>query len=203
MWPWGHAAVGYLLYRLLPTGRAPGDGAPGAPAGPAVLALGVGTQFPDLVDKPLSWSLALLPSGRTLAHSALVAAVVIAALLAVAARRRTDGAATDRDRRVPDGRPYPVPSRPVATAFSLGYASHLLADVPPSVLAGQVADAGYLLWPVVPAAVYAGEESWGAHLPPEVTAFFLVQALVTLVAVGVWLRDGAPGLDVLASAVGR
>lgn len=58
MWPWGHAAIGYLLFSMdtrLRYGRRPG--------GPATILLFFGTQFPDLVDKPLAWTLPLLPSG--------------------------------------------------------------------------------------------------------------------------------------------
>ncbi|MFC6964015.1 hypothetical protein ACFQL7_23110 [Halocatena marina] len=49
MWPWSHAAVGYLCYsigtRLV--GRRP-------TTGPTVAVL-FGALLPDLVDKPLSW----------------------------------------------------------------------------------------------------------------------------------------------------
>lgn len=57
MWPWGHVGAGYLVYTLLR--RHTGE----RPAGAAVLALAVGTQFPDLVDKPLGWTVGLLPGG--------------------------------------------------------------------------------------------------------------------------------------------
>lgn len=219
MWPWGHAAVGYLLYRVLgrTSGRTGGDG---PPSGPAVVALGVGTQFPDLVDKPLSWSFDLLPAGRTLAHSALIGAVFVAGLTVVAtryegrpARAGTTSATVSGDggrtRAGTEagagagivGRLVPTPS--LVGAFGLGYASHLLADVPPAAFLGDVAGAGFLLWPVVPASVFAGEESWGAHFPPEVTPFFLFQAVLTGLAVAVWVADGAPGLGTLRRLAAR
>ena len=68
MWPWGHAAAGYLLYTLWARRRFHRP-----PAGAATLALAVGTQFPDLVDKPLAWTFGISPSGRAGAHSLLIA----------------------------------------------------------------------------------------------------------------------------------
>lgn len=80
MWPWGHLAAGYLLYRI---GRRPLDG-------PAVLALVAGTQLPDLVDKPFAWTVPLLPNGRSLSHSLLIVPplLVVLAVLASGRRRR-------------------------------------------------------------------------------------------------------------------
>ncbi|PSQ17916.1 hypothetical protein BRC99_00275 [Halobacteriales archaeon QS_7_69_60] len=69
MLPWGHLAVGYLAYSLAVRGRTGGP-----PAGLATAALAVGTQFPDLIDKPLVAWVSLLPSGRSLGHSLLFAA---------------------------------------------------------------------------------------------------------------------------------
>ena len=57
MWPWGHLAAGYPVYTAytrLHTGDPPADV-------PALVAL-LGTQLPDLVDKPL----AVLPTVRSL-----------------------------------------------------------------------------------------------------------------------------------------
>lgn len=36
------------------------------------------TQLPDLIDKPLAWSVGILPTGRSLAHSLLTASLVLA-----------------------------------------------------------------------------------------------------------------------------
>ena len=60
MLPWGHLAVGYLAYSLAVRVRSGGP-----PAGLAVAALAVGTQFPDLIDKPLVSWVSVLPSGRS------------------------------------------------------------------------------------------------------------------------------------------
>ncbi len=168
MWPWGHLAVGYLLYSL---GRRWRGGRPGFPEA-ALVALG--TQAPDLVDKPLAWSLGVLPAGRTLGHSLLVAAVVLAVCHAVVAPRY--------------GR-LPV------VAFGVGYLSHLLADLPPELLAGEVGRASYLLWPLLAPPPYELEPSFVAHLQAyELGPYEAFQLLLFGVAVGVWYRDGAPGL---------
>ena len=76
MWPWEHVAFGYVLYSLGSHAirREP-------PAEWTVFALGLGTLVPDLVDKPLSWSLGLFPTGYSVAHSALVAVPTVAGLL--------------------------------------------------------------------------------------------------------------------------
>ena len=86
MWPWEHAAVGYLLLSL--GSRASGRGPPSTPA---VLALLFGTQLPDLVDKPLSWEFDLFPSGYAVGHSALVAVPVGLLVLALGRRRPSSG----------------------------------------------------------------------------------------------------------------
>lgn len=168
MWPWGHLAVGYLLYSL---GRHHRGGRPG-PLEAALVALG--TQLPDLVDKPLAWSLGVLPGGRTLGHSIIVAALVIGAISVIVRPRY--------------GR------RPV-TAFAVGYLSHLLADLPPELLAGEITRASYLLWPLLPPPPYELEPSFIAHLRAyELGSYEALQFLLFGVAVGVWYRDGAPGL---------
>lgn len=80
MWPWGHLAAGYLVYRL---GRRPLDGL-------AAIALAFGTQIPDLIDKPFAWTIPLLPNGRSLSHSLLLIPPLLAlvAYLADGRRRR-------------------------------------------------------------------------------------------------------------------
>jgi hypothetical protein len=75
MWPWGHLALGYLLYSPFARAR---FGRP--PTDRATLLLAFGTQLPDLVDKPLAWRLDVLPAGRTLGHS-LLSVVAVSALV--------------------------------------------------------------------------------------------------------------------------
>jgi len=168
MWPWAHLGLGYLLFRATPAGRTrPIDGV-------AVLALAFGTQFPDLVDKPLAWYLGVLPSGRSLAHSVLTLVVVVGAV-AVVARRR--------------GRPS------AAYGFAVGYVSHLVGDAYGHVLAGDFRQLTFLGWPLTPVADYGDEPGLLYRLQhlvvePQV-AFGLALAAAVL---ALWLRDGAPGL---------
>lgn len=50
--------------------------------------LGIGTQFPDLIDKPFTWTFAILPSGRSVTHSLVIMAIASIPLLMLAERRR-------------------------------------------------------------------------------------------------------------------
>lgn len=169
MWPWGHLAVGYLLYTAfvhLRDRRAPTD--------LATIALAVGTQFPDLVDKPLAWSLGVLPNGRSLAHS-LVTALLVVALVELVARRRGYGS--------------------IATAFAVGYFSHLVGDALYPALSGDYYSLGFLAWPVVAPIEYETEPSFLAHLTElsldSLVAFEMGLGLAVFV---LWLADGMPGL---------
>jgi membrane-bound metal-dependent hydrolase YbcI (DUF457 family) len=174
MLPWGHAAVGYLCYTLgfRVRNRRP-------PAGPAVVALALGTQVPDLVDKPLAWHLGVLASGRSFAHSMLTLAVV-AGLLSLLVRNRAELAVTG--------------------ALVLGWASHLLADAYPFVL-GEATCVNYMAWPLV-VCPYDESHSILAHLlAVDLTASVWLELGLTAIAAGIWLRDGAPGWEYLLEKV--
>lgn len=186
MWPWGHAAVGYLLYsgglRLL------GHDPPTDRAVPAVL---LATQLPDLVDKPLSWGLGLFPTGYALGHSVFVAIPVGVALLAFGVRsERTE----------------------VAAAFVVGYWSHLAADVLDPLRRGERPLVERVLWPVVSDTPYQedlGLERGLAYLEAFVAAagsmdplsLLLFYLLLPLATAAVWLLDGAPGLPLITRPV--
>lgn len=127
MLPWTHAAFGYLLLLLV-------AGVLGRRLSRAeLIAVIVGTQLPDVVDKPLAWWFGVLPSGRSLAHSLLVAVPLSAVVLAYAWHR----------------------SHPeVGFAFGLGYASHLFGDTYLAVLYWRPEEFTFLLWPLLPAYPY-------------------------------------------------
>ena len=177
MWPWGHLAVGYVLYSLFVRayrGRPP-DGLP-------ALLVALGTQFPDLVDKPLAWTVGLLASGRSLAHSLLTATIVIG-LLGWYARRqgRSD----------------------LAFAFAVGYLSHLFGDAISPVIAGEYVYLSSLGWPLLPPPPYTHEGGILAHFQGFTFTAMSVFEIALMVAVfGLWLRDGVPGLAVLRSWLG-
>jgi membrane-bound metal-dependent hydrolase YbcI (DUF457 family) len=174
MLPWGHAAVGYLCYTLWLRGRKRHP-----PASLAVLALAVGTQFPDLIDKPLAWTFGILPSGRSLGHS-LVFVGVLAAGLWWFSRR------AGRERE--------------AGAFLCGHISHIFADVAPAAVAGEWVVLRSLAWPFLPVYVYPGEmdRSIGDFLLTLDLASVPTSGLILLALVFVvWVVDGRPGLDVV------
>ena len=182
MWPWGHAAFGYVLVSLgsRVVRRKP-------PSGAAVFALLVATQLPDLVDKPLSWVFDLFPQGVSVAHSVFVAVPLGLAVVGVAvARNRTEGGA----------------------AFTVGWWSHLVGDVGAALLYGFGWDHALkrVLWPVATFPPYEDQK-----LALERVAEYLLEFLATLstteqlgvfavyfgpffVAFLLWLVDGAPGV---------
>lgn len=176
MLPWGHAAVGYLVYRGLLRARGR-DG----PTPAAALAVAAGTQVPDLVDKPLAWSVGLLPAGRSFGHSLLVAAVLLGLATRVSAVRERSAA---------------------ATGFAVGYLSHPLADAAGPVLGGYPAVASFLFWPVLRVPFDdSGYSILEVFLSLEPTVDVLVGLGLTAVAVAVWIADGTPGLGLATGAV--
>lgn len=177
MWPLGHAAVGYLLYSL--STRLRYDERPATV--PALFLL-VGTQTPDLIDKPLAWYVGVLPTGRSLAHSLLFLVPLSLAVYWLARRR---------------GRAE------LGFAFGLGAISHTLVDALPTVWSGT--DAGFLLYPIVPVTEY--EE--GAPTVTELLVsslgdpWFLLEFALAGAALVVWYRDGRPGLETAVRALRR
>jgi len=180
MWPWEHLAVGYVAFSLWC--RLPGRGKPRTGA---VLAVVFGSQFPDLVDKPLGWGTTLLPSGTSLAHSLLIAVPVALTVVAV-------------------GRQFGRPTAGVG--FGLSYLVHLPGDVVYPALLGGDLKLGFLLWPLIPAdpspptAVIdrVGElfTIFLAELAtPAAYQFLVVEALLLGAALLLWRADGHPGLE--------
>ena len=170
MWPLGHAAVAYLCYTALQRAREVPQ------YGLAVVLLAVGSQFPDLIDKPLSWRLGLLPTGRSLAHSLVILVPVVVLVSLVAARY--------------DRAEYGI-------AFSVGALSHVLADSLP-VLWGD-AEIAYLLWPLFAVEPYPSGPPTVVGLLVESLGnpYFLFEFALAGLAVGLWRREGYPGLGAL------
>jgi hypothetical protein len=181
MWPWEHLAVGYLAYsafsRLV-------WGEP--PSTRGALVVGFAAVAPDLVDKPLAWSLGVLPSGKSLAHS-LFTLVPLAGLAALLGARSGSQRGT--------------------VAFVVGYASHLAGDVVyPLVVSGDLR-VGFLFWPLVPAR--GGTESVLPHVrelldsflaflgTPQGAVYLAAEVGLLAAAVAVWVADGAPILSAL------
>lgn len=179
MLPWEHAAVAYLCY----TGYARWvEG--GLPAGWAVLVVLVASQLPDLVDKPLAWQFGLFPSGRSVAHSVFVGGPLAAGAVVV-------------------GRRYGRPS--LGAAFAIGYLSHLVTDAIPT-YPGAGWSLESVLWPLAthesPAAAMSGDNSATGYtvdvLLSAYPSLLAPEALIGLglvvLAGGVWLADGRPGV---------
>ena len=192
MFPWGHVAVGYLCYSLSSHLRGR------TPDGVSTVALVVGTQFPDLVDKPLSWSLDVLPAG-VLAHTVFFALPFVVLTLFLAHRfSRTE----------------------LAVAFSVGYLSHLPADMLPSVVFSDDPSYWFMFWPVVARpgvdvsdpivgpgagaglltnAAYYFEGYLQALTGPRGLAYVAVAGAV----LSLWFYDGHPGTGIIGRVVNR
>ncbi|SEO79125.1 LexA-binding, inner membrane-associated putative hydrolase [Halorientalis persicus] len=188
MWPWEHAAVGYVIYSLAVrlVGRRP-------PTDLAVIALLAGSQLPDLIDKPLAWWLHVLPAGRSLGHSLPFAVPLIASVL-IATR------AIDRGES--------------GVAFAIGYLSHLPGDVFYPVLLGDAPALAFLLYPFVeiPPGARSGAIAklgdllvgFGAFLAtPRGTLYLAAEGLLLGLAVSLWVWDGRPGLGLCPRRVRR
>lgn len=173
MWPWGHAAIGYLLYTAYMRFRydRPPDEVP------TVLLL-LGTQFPDLIDKPLAWTLDLLPSGRSLGHSLLVLVPLSILAYALAARYRR----SEWD-----------------SAFAIGALSHALIDVLPSAIRGEYVYATSLLWPLLPAppSDELDRTLLGQFFSIEPTSMLALETILVIVILIIWWRDGQPGITLI------
>lgn len=177
MWPWGHLAVAYLVYSVFSRTR---FDAP--PRAGSALVVALASQSPDLVDKPLAWTIALLPSGRSLAHSLFFAGLGILVVRAL-------------------GRRYNRPT--LAVAFGIGYLSHLLTDALHPLWIGDYASLAYLVWPLLP---MHDEPTMGIIwyiLSQEWTPYATVQFALFVAACGVWVLDGTPGWAIARRALPR
>ncbi|WP_137287823.1 metal-dependent hydrolase [Halorussus salinisoli] len=189
MWPWEHVAFGYLLVSLF-SHVVRGE----SPNGRVALAAGLGAVFPDLVDKPLSWTFGVFPSGYAVAHSAFVFPVFALALW-LSVRRRGAG--------------Y------LAVAFLVGHVSHLVGDVVYPFVLGDELALSAVLWPVVVSPASPTEAGlvartlfylrswvirfWALELGP----LLLFEMALAGVVAAVWLYDGAPVLAECRSFLAR
>lgn len=191
MWPWGHLAFGYLLY----AGYV-GVVRRKAPRGWPVVVLAFGTQFPDLVDKPLALWFHVLPEGRTLTHTLLVFLPASVLLLVLAWNYRRTA---------------------LAWAFTLGWGSHLVGDSIQSLHNHAYRELTFLLWPVLPAPDYAAT-SFQYHLAQllwllhQVTLhslfspgdnFFVLQIWLAMFVFLLWIGQGMPPFELFGQLLGR
>jgi hypothetical protein len=158
MFPWTHAAVGYLLFLgvVFLLGRHISRA--------ELLALLVGTQFADVVDKPLAWWFNAIPSGRSLAHSLLFVVPLTAVVVAVAWYRHHSE---------------------VGLAFGFGYLTHLLGDTYVAIYYWRTEEFSFLLWPVLPPYPYGGFVGFADFAADVELTRPLVVLFLAAVAVGV------------------
>jgi hypothetical protein len=175
VWPWGHLAFAYLLHSSFVHLRFRRR-----PTWPGVALVALGSQVPDLIDKPLAWTLNVLPSGRSLGHSVLVGTVIV--VVAVALLRR-----------------YDLPGWP----FALGYYSHLLSDSLRPLLDGRFHDLAFLLWPFFEIEAGSGPSVGIVHylLNAQLEGTVLVDLGLASAVFVWWLLDGAPGVSDLWRAI--
>lgn len=131
----------------------------------------VGSQFPDLIDKPLAYMFHLIPTGRVFAHSLPIAIPIWIVVFAY-------GWWTDRIR--------------LSAAFVVAYLSHLLGDNYQALLPSDLHIPSDLLWPFRPPIPrsevphWAGPESINIYLWTSfsiivlsITAYYLLVDLRT------------------------
>jgi len=173
MWPWEHLALGYLAVSLIWRlgGRRVND--------TVAVSVALGTQFPDLVDKPLAWYLGILPAARSLTHTALVAGPLSVMVFAIATYYgRSEW----------------------GLAFAVGYLSHLFGDALPKLIHGNYEGLTFLLWPVLPLPEYGGLGSVVVNLQELLTsptAYLLAgtyRAPIIVTVIVLWADDGFPGV---------
>lgn len=124
MMPWGHffvAVIPFVAYTLTRHQK--------IPSGSVILALGFGTQFPDLVDKPLAWRFDVLANGRMFMHSLVFAVPLSIAVLCLA---------WEYDRKAIGG------------AFVFGYLLHLPGDFYSALIGREPSIPNDMLWPLFP-----------------------------------------------------
>jgi|AntDeeMetagen681_2_1112603.scaffolds.fasta_scaffold28115_1 membrane-bound metal-dependent hydrolase YbcI (DUF457 family) len=170
MLPWGHAAVGYVCYSLwsrFGKGR--------AVTNKEFWFLLFATQLPDLVDKTLGWSLDVLPSGRSLAHS-LFTTVLLVFIVSLIGRRAD----------VAD----------LATAFNLGYVSHILTDALTVVIRRDTEFLVFLFWPIIQTPYDPGSRTVFGELTQALQhgLFTPRTGIFLLLVFLLWTADGWPGL---------
>lgn len=186
MWPWGHLAVGYVVYAVYT--RYWHDR---TPVGGPVVVLTVATQLPDLVDKPLAYTIGVLPGGRSLAHSLLIAGPVC--MLALEFARRHD-----------DWRAH------AGIGFVIGYGTHLLGDSIHGLVGMEFADLTFLAWPVLVPPAYETTSftghidqfvESGSKLGDGVLTPFLAEWVLFGVMVALWITHRAPPLPAGVAAL--
>lgn len=178
MYPWEHLLLGYLVVSLYTHIRYRSS-----PTAAQTIAAVIGSQAPDLVDKPLAWSFGLVETGYAVGHSIFVAPGVILAT-AVLSRR------VGRERS--------------GVAFVLAYLSHLASDIVYPLAHGRGIEPRVVLWPIasppgsdidgkfLDRTLYYFQRFYGEMTAGELTWFVAFQLSLAGGVLLLWMYDGAP-----------
>lgn len=163
--PLGHLTFAYLWYVFYAAARSRQ-----LPARLVLVPLAFGSQFPDLIDKPLAY-LGVLTYGRSLAHSLFAFLICTAVVWWGAAQLRNRWSTETIAERLRSITP---------AAFAIGYASHLVGDTYRFFLAGDFWTARFLLYPLFPV-----PESPADEVAPWIRLFEIYQEMGSHPQVGI------------------
>ncbi|OYR75466.1 metal-dependent hydrolase [Halorubrum ezzemoulense] len=152
------ALLPILAYVLIRNRQLPSKG--------LLFAVCLGSQFPDLIDKPLAYWVGILPSGRVFTHSLPIAIPIAVIVLGYGWR-------TDRLQ--------------IAGGFVAAYFLHLLGDTYRILLAGQIPP--MLVWPSVTLQRHSRLPSWAGIDGINVWIWNLFSLLVLTVTLAILIRD--------------
>jgi len=131
-----------------------------------VFVTAVGSQFPDLLDKPLAHQFGVLPNGRVFLYSLPFAIPVMTVVLVYGWHTERPG---------------------VAGAFVVAYLLHLVGDTYRILLAGQIPS--NVLWPFVAAQPRPDVPFWAGIDKIYVGLWTIFSAIVLTVTLVVVVRD--------------
>lgn len=178
--------MGYLVYATYTRYRHDEH-----PAGIPAVTLAVATQVPDVIDNPLAYEVGVLPQGRALAHSLLVAVPLCALGLGLGLAWRAGGW------RARSG-----------AAFAIGYATHLFGDAFPGLLALELDELAFLARPLLSPPDYDAA-TFAYHLDQflesagnlDLASPFVAEWLLFALAVGLWLSHRSPPFPAVLAAL--
>lgn len=180
MYPWEHLLVGYLSFSIYAHLRYREP-----PSGGEAVGAAIGSQLPDVIDKPLAWTFSVVETGYSIGHSIFVAPGIVLASIGLARR-------LDRPR--------------VGIAIVIAYLSHLTTDIVYPVVYGRSIEPRVVLWPVAsppPSGETAGLLERSVHyvlrierelLAGDATVFVAVQVILGCSVLLLWFSDGCPGM---------
>lgn len=180
MWPWEHAIVGYLAYSVfchLYYRAAPGSS--------EALVVGFASVLPDVIDKPLAWSIGLFDTGYALGHSLFFSLPLVVGLGVLS---RSGG--------------HPR----VGVAFAVGYLLHPVGDLVQLSASNGGVPYELMLWPLAtfePGGYTRGFAGnflylFGRYVADfvggDLSTYMWLQLGIMGLTILLWLYDGAPVL---------